>query len=183
MVDGARRSATAGVPVGHPDARLGNVLGGELVDGHGGVRRAVRLAAAVVGLEVAELGDRVRLGRGVEPVAAHLAAEPEGGVVDGRAVARQRSPDGPFAGQVVLERDQPGPQRFGRPLLLGEQPLDLAQRRLQVAVGERRGLGSALPERNALARKPEKVANSATPTVSISVPTMRPPTVIGYWSP
>jgi hypothetical protein len=35
-----------------------------------------------------------------------------------------------------------------------------------------------LAERNKLARKPEKVANRATPTVSIRTPTIRPPVLV-----
>ena len=54
-----------------------------------GGRGAVRLAAGVVDLERTQLGDRVRLRLRVEPVAAHLAAEPERGVVDGRAVGER----------------------------------------------------------------------------------------------
>jgi hypothetical protein len=38
-------------------------------------------------------------------------------------------------------------------------------------------------ERKACARNPEKVAKSATPMVSIRVPTIRPPIVTGNWSP
>jgi hypothetical protein len=33
------------------------------------------------------------------------------------------------------------------------------------------------------ARKPEKVAKRATPTVSMMRPVIRPPLVTGYWSP
>ena len=96
--DCGSRSSDAGAQVREPVA-------GELGDGERRGRRAVRLAALVVDLERAELGDRVRLRARLEPVAPHLAAEPERGVVDRRAVRERALVE---AGDAAVAADRRG---------------------------------------------------------------------------
>ena len=67
------------------------------------------LAAGVVGLQAAKLGDRVRLRRGLEPMLTDLAAEPERGLVDGRAV-----PSGALELEDDVEGREPGEHSLQR---------------------------------------------------------------------
>ena len=85
----------------------------------------------------------------------------------------------------LLELDQPGTQRLRCPLLLGLQPQDLLQRRLSARVCERLRSPSGVFGRGTRWRgSREKVAKSATPTVSMSWSRRSGrPGVTGYLSP
>src|SRR5690242_2908452 len=88
VVHRARRAASAWIGLVRADAQVCEVIARQFLERKPCGGRAVRLAAVVIDLKRTELVDGIRLCRGGEPVAAHLAAESERGVVHGRAVGQ-----------------------------------------------------------------------------------------------